>query len=300
MPIRRLIRRTLPAASHPYNPLAYLAARGLARLTRRGYAFWGSYLRGDVDAAPLPYEVFSFSGANEFPEQLLSVRSLLRFAGRPATYTIVSDGSHDSEQVAALRDVDSCIDVVDWREFVKQSLPKAVSRYAEQHPLGKKLAVQLSLPDVPLLYSDSDVLFFPGARRLRKLAPPTKAPMLFLVDYKAALDQRLLRGEEASFAPLNSGFYVLTGKLGWEDALGRLEKLEGQPTFFTEQTLVHLAAHWSGAQPLPSTLFLLTDIDRFAFRDRFSHYEAVLRHCVSPVRHKFWTALPKVVRWSRG
>jgi len=59
----------------------------------------------------------------------------------------------------------------DWWDIVRPNLPRRVHDYAKVNPMGKKLAVELSLPiDRPTIYADADVLFFPAARSLASLA----------------------------------------------------------------------------------------------------------------------------------
>jgi hypothetical protein len=67
--------------------------------------------------------------------------------------------------------------------------------------------------------------------------------------------------------------------------------LEEAPTFFTNQTMTHLAMHANDAQPLDPRRFVLQLDDQFIYRDRYAGRQLALRHYVNPVRHKFWTSL---------
>src|SRR6185312_15586666 len=56
-------------------------------------------------------DVFSYSGESALPEQIASIRSFLRYVGRPKTFTVVSDGSHSPRSVRLLQDVDPGVSV---------------------------------------------------------------------------------------------------------------------------------------------------------------------------------------------
>ena len=47
----------------------------------------------------VPAEVFSYSGAAALPEQIASIRTFLRYAGVPKSWTVVSDGSYDRNHI---------------------------------------------------------------------------------------------------------------------------------------------------------------------------------------------------------
>ena len=83
----------------------------------------------------------------------------------------------------------------------------------------------------------------------------------------------------------------LAGSDGKPLSLERFLKLDGPPTFFTNQTMTHLTMRAHGARALDSKKFVLQLDDQFVYRDRYASREIVLRHYVNPVRHKFWTAL---------
>lgn len=244
--------------------------------------------------ATLPFEVFSYSGENMLPEQVASIRSLLRFAGRPARFTVVSDGTHSERSVELLRRLDPVVSVSpasDWRP--PQAAPAAAS-YLANHPTGKQLALIMSLPrNGPALYIDSDVLFFPGARALSSLPDQSNAPALYLADCRLSADERLYRDEAEKHNPVNTGVLFLTRALDWSKSIDRFLELEGAPNFFTNQTMTHLAMAAAGAEALDPARFVLQLDDQFEFRDRYAGADLVLRHYVNPVRHKFWNTLAR-------
>jgi hypothetical protein len=114
-------------------------------------------------SAEIPVHVVSFSSVHDLPEQVASLRSFLRFVGRPLSVTVASDGSHQGRDCELLQRIDPVVSVVRYDAFARPDLPLPVLRYAEVHPMGKKLMVIASLQPLPTLYIDSDVLFFPAA-----------------------------------------------------------------------------------------------------------------------------------------
>ena len=235
----------------------------------------------------LDIDVFAYSSESMLPEQIASVRSFLRYAGRPNNFTIVSDGTHRPHFVWLLQEVDSCIRVT----RAGDSLPEQSSSrdYLANHPTGKQLALIMSLPrERPALYLDADVLFFPGAFALADLLRNHDAPALYLRDCQVAGDERLLRDPAEAADPVNTGVLFFFQKLDWSSAIERLQQLDGAPNFFTNQTMTHLAMHANGACPLDPAKFVLQLDDQFQFADRYANNGIILRHYVNPVRHKFW------------
>jgi hypothetical protein len=227
------------------------------------------------------------------PEQVASIRSLLRFGGRPKQFTVVSDGSHTDHSLELLRRIDSCVrfsPASDWRPA---NVAPGADSYLTTHPTGKQLALIMSLPkDGPALYIDSDVLFFRGARDLASLlGRGSAAPALYLPDCRLSADERLYRGDHEKKNPVNTGVLFLNRQIDWSQSVARLLELDGPPNFFTNQTITHLAMIAAGAMPLDPGQFVLQLDDQFEFPDRYAGGDLVLRHYVNPVRHKFWSAV---------
>jgi hypothetical protein len=275
----------------------YHLARAEGAWFRRFYrARLSAIVRQSIPAtATLPFEVFSYSGENMLPEQIASIRSLLRFAGRPGRFTVVSDGSHSGRGLELLRRLDPSVCVSPASDWVPpQALPPAASSYLATHPTGKQLALIMSLPrNGPTLYIDSDVLFFPAARALSSLPGQSNAPALYLADCRLSADERLYRTETEQQNPVNTGVLFLTRTIDWSKSIDRFLELEDAPNFFTNQTMTHLAMAAAGAEALDPAKFVLQLDDQFEFFDRYASRDLVLRHYVNPVRHKFWTTLAR-------
>jgi hypothetical protein len=239
----------------------------------------------------VPLHVFAYSGEAMLPEQIVSIRSFLRYVGRPRSFTVVSDGSHSERSVRLLELVDPIISVVRANQLAS-GLPEKLQEYLRSHPTGKQLALIMSLPvDDPALYVDSDVRFFPAAVDLVKQAGRHDAPAYYLADCQFSGDPRLLRVSAERREPVNTGVLLLFEKLDWSLSISRFLELEGEPNFFTNQTMTHLAMHKNGARPFDPAKYVLQLDDQFVFSDRYAGAALALRHYVNPVRHKFWTTL---------
>src|SRR5206468_3115517 len=152
----------------------------------------------------LDIDVFAYSNEAMLPEQIASVRSFLKYAGRPNNFTIVSDGTHRPHFVWLLQEIDSCIRVTRAQDFVPAQ--SSSCDYFANHPTGKQLALIMSLRrERPALYIDADVLFFPGAGAFADLLRNHDAPALYLRDCQVAGDERLLRHPVEAADPVNTG-----------------------------------------------------------------------------------------------
>jgi len=274
----------------------YHLARAQGAWFRRLYrARLGKIARRSIPTvATLPFEIFSYSGEEMLPEQVASIRSLLRFAGRPEQFTVVSDGTHSERSLELLQRLDPCVRVSPASDWQPQGIPPRAASYLATHPTGKQLALVMSLPrNGPALYVDSDVLFFPAARTLSSLSDRNDAPALYLADCRLSDDERLYRSEDEKKNPVNTGVLFLTRKIDWSRSLDRFLELAGAPNFFTNQTMTHLAMAAAGAAQLDPAKFVLQLDDQFQFADRYASPDIVLRHYVNPVRHKFWSTLAR-------
>ncbi|HMJ05583.1 MAG TPA: hypothetical protein VK474_04945 [Chthoniobacterales bacterium] len=272
----------------------YHLARAKGAVTRRLYrSLLPVIARRQVKpAATLPFDVFSYSGESALPEQVASIRSFLKHAGRPEKFTVVSDGTYSASSIELLERLDSAVTVSNAGQWIPVGLPPEVYPYLTDHPTGKQLALIMSLPvERPVLYTDSDVLFFPGARDLAAVAEARGVPALYLADCQFAGDERLLRNAPERQNPVNTGLLMLFQKLDWSRSLERLSQLGGEPTFFTNQTMAHLTMHANGAAPFDQRKYILQLDDQFVYPDRYAGAAIALRHYVNPVRHKFWASL---------
>ena len=224
------------------------------------------------------------------PEQVASIRSFLRHAGRPRRFTIYSDGSHSASEQQMLRQLDPSIEVTPVPKLAT-IVDSSIAAYLDAHPTGRQLRLMMALPiEQPVLYVDSDVLFFPGAATIDSLVTHAR-PALYLRDCRLSADERLFRSREEQGDPVNIGMIFFGEKLDWSIALQRLRELNAAPSFHTNQTLTHLVMHANGAAALDPQKFVLRLDDQFIYRDFYAQPNIIARHYVNPVRHKFWNAM---------
>jgi hypothetical protein len=238
-----------------------------------------------------PFEVFAYSSESMLPEQVASIRSFLRHVGRPKSFTIVSDGSHSDRSIRLLENVDRSVSVTTTQPAIA-GLPPKLESYLNSHPTGKQLALIMSLPrNGPALYVDADVRFFSAAPDLFARGEAKDLPAYYLADCKFAGDHRLLRSVSEEREPANTGVLFLFKKLDWSLSMRRFLEFEGEPTFFTNQTMTHLTMHENGGRPFDPVKYVLQLDDQCVLADRYAGPRLALRHYVNPVRHKFWTSL---------
>jgi hypothetical protein len=238
-----------------------------------------------------PFEVFAYSSDSMLPEQVASIRSFLRHVGRPKSFTVVSDGSHSDRSIRLLKRIDRSVSVTAAQPAPAGS-PARLESYLNSHPTGKQLALIMSLPrEGPSLYLDADVRFFAAALDLLARAGAKDLSAYYLADCKFAGDGRLLRSASEEDEPVNTGVLFLFRKLDWSLSVGRFLELEGEPTFFTNQTMTHLTMHENGASPFDPAKYVVQLDDQCVFADRYAGGSLALRHYVNPVRHKFWTSM---------
>lgn len=269
----------------------YHFARAEGRITRVAYQAVLPLILGQKIQPPreLDLEVFAYSGEEALPEQVASIRSFLRYAGRPIRFTVVSDGTYTTRSIELLQQVDPVIEVRECQPPSVQ-LSDKVQHYLSTHPTGKQLSLIMSLPaSVPALYIDSDVLFFPGAADLSTRIDQHDAPAYYLADCQFSGDERFLDNPNEREDPVNTGTLLFFEKLDWSLGIERFLKLEGDPEFFSNQTMTHLTMHANGARALDPAKYVLQLDDQFIYRDRYANRSLAMRHYVNPVRHKFWT-----------
>jgi hypothetical protein len=269
----------------------YHLARLNGNLRRRVYSVLLPWIvrRSVMPPGRVPFNVFSYSGEETLPEQVASIRSFLGHVGRPSSFTVVSDGSYSRRSVRLLQRIDACVAVRQPGQTSQHMLPEKFQRYLAAHPTGKQLALIMSLPeDGPSLYVDSDVLFFDGARDLIARAAEENVPAYYLPDCQFSGDSRLLRDAGERREPVNTGVLLLFRRLDWSPGVRRFLEMEGEPNFFTNQTLTHLVMHANKARSFDPAKYVLQLDDQFVYADRYANAALTLRHYVNPVRHKFW------------
>jgi hypothetical protein len=237
----------------------------------------------------VPVSIYALSCERDLPEQVASIRSFIRHVGIPETFTVVSDGSYTVSSCNLLRRIHPCVQVILLQNFLRTDLPQCVLDYAQLHPMGRKLSALMSIPvNGTTIYTDSDILFFPGGIDLIDLSKSDEKYSLYLPDCSMSLDERIIYDESEKSNPVNGGFIIFRHEFDWSFAIERLANLPEVPSYFTEQTIVHLTMHHNHGKPLCSNKYVLNVEDQFIYPDKSASKNIALRHYVSDVRHKLW------------
>jgi hypothetical protein len=271
--------------------IGYHSARIQGQALRSLYkAILGKWVNSSVQQTrSIPVNVYSLSCERDLPEQVVSIQSFIRHIGVPNTFTVISDGSYTDASCELLCRIHPCVKVLPLEKLLRPDLPQCVNHYAQLHPMGKKLSALMSIPvNGATIYTDSDILFFPGGIDLLNLVNPNDKYNYYLPDCSNSLDKRILYEDSEKFNPINAGFILLKQELDWSFAIERLASLKEPPGYFTEQTVVHLTLHKNHSQPLCTKRYVLNVDDQFIYPDKFASKEIALRHYVRDVRHKFW------------
>jgi hypothetical protein len=202
---------------------------------------------------------------------------------------VVSDGTVTPRTTQALTALDRSVEVIDWRDFTSGTrLDAAIERYAKVHPLGKKLAMLVSLRDWPTLVLDSDIEFYAGGYRLRELIEGDERGHRYQHNGMDAYDERLTQGQ-AILDAVCSGVVLLRGELDWSPGLARLAPFADTGGPWTEQTVVAIALTEAGATPLPRNDYVVYWDDIKYPWDHYAGRDIVLRHYLAWLqRWKMW------------
>ena len=237
----------------------------------------------------------SYCGQRDFPELVASWISFRKFVGRPAESWLLSDGSLRRSEAEIIRQLEPRTRVLEFEDLEVRLLPPKLLHYAAAKPLGKKLCLLRQLSEgPPWIFSDSDLLYFPGSAGIGQPAWWAEGPFRFMLDQVASLDPQMDTTDTPANQPVNSGFLAAAEPLDWSAALRRFEAREGPYSFFTEQTVCHLVFHRSGGVGLDPTRFIMRNEDQWLAGDSFARRDLVLRHYISSLRYKMWN---QVGRW---
>ena len=219
--------------------------------------------------------------------------------GSPESFTVITDGSHSTRSIELLKKIDPIVSIRPAGEQLPRDLPEKFRHYVTTYPMGKQLGLIMSLPrNGPALYVDSDVLFFPGAASLIRDFTDKEAPAFYLPDCQdCSVDSRILLGPSEAlltgqFRRLACYFAHSTGHLGSVAFSSWKESRTFSPTRRLCTSLCMPMALCRSMRQGMSCSWMISSSIRIAMRVRY----LVLRHYVNPVRHKFWTHLPALMK----
>lgn len=257
-------------------------------------------------------EVVSFSSFNDFPEQLMSILSFVKYIGIPLKWTIYSDGSHTETQ---RKQITSRFDFVtiesfDWEgvttieELCCNDLKpyhKYILDYARNHAFGKRLFYYLNHPlNHPTLFIDSDVLFYEKANVFEILIKEDpKANGWYMPDNVwGCLDSRYVAIHSEQMYQVNAGLmFVLKRFDNYKKSLDFYKVLDCKYEYFSEQTIINILLKENSFMPLTPKTFILDSGDQFDFSYLYHPKQMAVRHYTGPVRHKMWQ---KDYKWHLG
>ncbi|MFM6201040.1 MAG: hypothetical protein ACKPE1_18205, partial [Dolichospermum sp.] len=79
-------------------------------------------------------DVYAFSCERDLAIQVANIRSFIRYVGIPNKFIVISDGSYSSSSRNILRRINSCVDVIEWKDLVIGDIPKPICNYARNYP----------------------------------------------------------------------------------------------------------------------------------------------------------------------
>ncbi len=293
-----------PARGTTWDPRRIVAERGSIAGKRAARVIRARYERRAragrlpliVSSKRVSIDMISFSCERDLPEQVLSIRSFLRYVGEPESFVVVSDGTISAASAQILSALSPVVRVASVGEYAEGvTVPGPVQQFADTKAYGRKLITLLAMRPAgrPVAYADSDVLFHRGGRGFADLVTANPKRVYFLQDCQEALDVRLTEPDERH-PPLNSGFLVLGRPVDWTESvrrLGTIGEADSAGYGWTEQTVVHLAYREGGAEPLPTNTCVVALDDKYQWADRHVGDQKWLRHYVTGTRFKMWLCL---------
>jgi len=243
-----------------------------------------------LNASPskeINFEIISFSGAASFEDQMLSIYSLLHYAGRPLKWTIYSDKSYTSEQKEIFKKKFSFVSVIDWDIYNYYRCNKQLGEYLLVCGLAKKLNVILghSLEN-QTIYIDSDIIFYKNISCYFDTCSLHRG-LWYAPDTLDNVSMYFSKDRESIY-PLNSGLLILNSDFNRDDVFIYLESLKGNYGYFSEQSSFEFAFRKQHANVLDPRQFINDVSDQFDFSIKYDPCNIAMRHYTNPVRHKMW------------
>ncbi|RWY57334.1 glycosyltransferase [Mucilaginibacter gilvus] len=241
--------------------------------------------------------IITMTGKRLISMTRLSILSIARNWVALPRLIVITDGTISTETVKQkLAFWPGELTVYDWELTASYHLEKKrhnLVKYAGEHVLGKKMAAILHYAELsPVVWLDSDILFFSDFSALIPAANNSGFACGGSEDYSATYDDRILKHYDNDLYQLymfNSGLMYVYGENLYERFAIEplLAELRSYVYFFTEQTVfAHMASQ---------SLGILWDLDVVKnFNGDNQSLTAmpadnvVARHYTTNVRHLFW------------
>jgi hypothetical protein len=230
--------------------------------------------------------LYSFSGKEQFFDQVLSIQSFLKNVGVPKKWIIYSDKSHTQEQLNFLKSF-NFLCVMNWDEVIHPSI-SAVQCSVWQ--LQKYYCYSGSKISGQSFFLDSDVIFLPRFHDF--INSELKSDNWFLADTYPCLNDdylKLIRHSVINF--VNGGFFILNTEIDWQEGNDYILKYLSHDLpvpYFTDQTAMEIVFKTNKLKLLDPRLFSLSLVDHFTFFSDVKHDSLAIRHFVSPIRFRMW------------
>jgi hypothetical protein len=198
------------------------------------------------------------------------------------------------------------IESTEWAcNYVRPRAP-GIQSFFDTHPMGRKLALILSLSDLgPLIYSDYDVLAFQRPDEFIA-AIGDNVPRYFAEEVDGARDMQIVqRANELNLDYLprfNSGFlYIPQGSLSSRLAAQILTTWRARgELWFTEQTVLSFMLQRLGAEALPESRYVISNRRQFYWEEDVDYSAITARHFTGTVRHVMYKyGLPVILQQSK-
>jgi hypothetical protein len=199
------------------------------------------------------------------------------------------------------------IESTEWAcNYVRPRVP-GIQSFFDTHPMGRKLALILSLSDLgPLIYSDYDVLAFQRPGEVIA-AIGGDVPRYFAEEVDGARDMQIVqRANELNLDYLprfNSGFlYIPQGSLSSRLAAQILTTWRARgELWFTEQTVLSFMLQRLGAEALPESRYVISNRRQFYWEEDVDYSAITARHFTGTVRHVMYKyGLPEILQQSKA
>lgn len=258
------------------NKIADNHKAGFKKLFQHG---WLNNIENHVN-----FNMVSFSGKKQFLDQLYSIASFYRNMGKPEGWIIYNDGTYSKEELDFFKKIER-VSIEEVSSITKE-LPEAALK---KFPTLLKIEILKNIsPRIPVIFTDSDILFYKGFSRYKKILEQHN---WYIADEGFRyFDADYITNNKTAADPLNLGFMVLNSKPHWTPVIAYIIARfnDGKLDYWTDQTACHIMAQNENFKTLPKQEFVVGGNDSFKFKSAADYDCIALRHFVGPVRHKMW------------